>query len=63
MGRQNYSTNKDTTKNNNLFMIQHDYNSEFNGDLRVQDTAARLSLSEYAHQNLWLKVLKRENKF
>ena len=63
MERQNYFINKDTTKHDNLFMIQHKYESEFNGDLSIQDTAARQSLSQYAYENLWLKVLKRKDKF
>ena len=63
MERRNYFTNKDSTKNDNLFMIQLNYYSEFNGDSHVQDTASRLSLWDYAYQNLWLKVLKRKDNF
>ena len=50
--RQHYFLNKDTKRNDNLFVIQHNYDSDFTGDLYVQDTAARPSLLEYASQNL-----------
>ena len=63
MERQFYFISKDCTKSDNLFMVQHNFDSEFNGDLRVHDTPARLSLSDYAHKNLWLKFLKRKDNF
>ena len=44
-------------------MIFHNYDPEFNGNLRVQDTAARLSLSDYVYKKLWLKVLKCKDSF
>ena len=46
MERQNYFINRDSTLADNLFMIHHNYDSQFNGDLRTQDTATRQSLSE-----------------
>ena len=63
MGRQNNFLSKDCTKSDSLFMLQYNFESDFDGDLRVQDTAARLCLSEYAYKNLWLKVLKHKDKF
>ena len=56
MERQNYLNSKYYTKSDNLFMVQHNFGSELNGDLRVQDTSARLYFSDYAYKNLWLKV-------
>ena len=44
-------------------MMQHNYASEFSGGLRVQDTATRLSFTDYAFKNLWLKVLKCKDNF
>ena len=44
-------------------MIQHNYISDFNGDLRMQDTVAHLSLSDYDYESLWMKLLKRNGKF
>ena len=44
-------------------MIRHNYISDFNGDLRVQDATTRIYLSDYTHKNLWVKVLKHNDKF
>ena len=63
MERHIYFINKDTTKRDHLFLTQHKYDSDFNGDLRTQDTAARVFLSEYAYKNLWLIALKNKDKF
>ena len=50
MERQNYFISIDTKIRDNLFMIQFNYKSEYNGNLRLRDTNARQHVSDYACQ-------------
>ena len=44
-------------------MTQFNYQSEYNGDLRIHDTNARKHLSDYAYNKLWYKNLEMKSRY
>ena len=44
-------------------MTQFNYQSEYNGDLRIHDTNARKHLSDYAYNKLWSQNIEMKSRY